>query len=327
MNGTTPPPDFKPHPARHAFSKAGISIFVVLIVGLFAGSAFISHSLIQSGQLASVINAVLVDLTNGDRTEEKLGTLTVNSTLVAAAQAKANDMAEKGYFAHTSPEGIDPWYWMNQAGYSFSLAGENLAVNFSDSEDVVQAWMNSPGHRANILNGKFTEIGVATAVGEYKGRKTTFVVQMFGTPRTTTASAPVVRSVETPENPEETAIAVTDGEDTEVLGTGVADISVDKVDTAPEQAPVEKVAPRYASDLEILLVSPHTLLRLLYGLCALVILVALAFATRLELRRHHTPHALAAFCLLLLIGGLFITADWFVFTHPVVADSLALLSL
>jgi hypothetical protein len=97
---------------------------------------------------------------------------------------KANDMATKGYFAHTSPEGLSPWYWFKQAGYDFVYAGENLAVNFSDSAEVDKAWMNSPGHRDNILNTKYTEVGIATANGMYQGRPTTFVVQEFGRPMT-----------------------------------------------------------------------------------------------------------------------------------------------
>ena len=60
------------------------------------------------------------------------------------------DMAEKSYFAHTSPEGLTPWYWITLAGYRFSLAGENLAIDFTESEDVENAWMNSPAHRASI---------------------------------------------------------------------------------------------------------------------------------------------------------------------------------
>lgn len=307
--------------AHKVFSKIGITLFAVVIVGLFVSTAFLARSVIQSGQLAAVISSVLVDLTNKDRKEEELGTLTMNPVLVAAAQAKANDMAEKGYFAHVSPEGIDPWHWIREAGYSFTYAGENLAVNFSDSEDVVSAWMGSPGHRANILNGTFTEIGIATAVGEYKGEKTTFVVQMFGTPRTTVAVNPV-REVEVPQSPEDIAIATTE-DDTEVLGTEVTETPV-----APPSEPSVVVAqaepaPRYATDAEILLTSPHNLLRVLYFVCAGIILLALMFVTQLEWRKHHLPHVFATCALFVLMGGLFGIADWLIFSHPVVGQELA----
>jgi hypothetical protein len=137
-----------------------------------------------------VLPIVLVNITNNDRGEEGLTELTVNPILEEAARMKVEHMVKNSYFAHVSPDGLDPWYWLYRAGYTFTEAGENLAVNFSDSEDVVKAWMNSPGHRANILNGKFTEIGIAAAKGQYKGKKTVFVVQMFGTPAKI-AQAPV----------------------------------------------------------------------------------------------------------------------------------------
>jgi hypothetical protein len=108
--------------------------------------------------------------------------LKVNPVLERAAQLKADDMAAKGYFAHNSPEGLTPWHWFKAAGYNFVYAGENLAVRFYDSVDVVRAWMDSPGHRANILNSHFTEIGIGIAEGTFEGRPTVFVVQMFGSP-------------------------------------------------------------------------------------------------------------------------------------------------
>jgi hypothetical protein len=96
---------------------------------------------------------------------------------------KANDMAAKSYFAHTSPEGLTPWYWFKKAGYVFSYAGENLAVNFRETQDVENALLASPTHRANILDPHFTEIGIATAEGIYKGNTATFVVESFGKPK------------------------------------------------------------------------------------------------------------------------------------------------
>lgn len=123
----------------------------------------------------------IVDLTNQNREEFGIGGLEKNDLLTLAAQLKAFDMAEKGYFSHTSPEGITPWYWFNLVGYDYSHAGENLAVNFTDSYDIDKAWMESPTHKKNIINAKFDEIGVGTAVGEYKGKEVIFVVQLFGT--------------------------------------------------------------------------------------------------------------------------------------------------
>ncbi len=146
---------------------------------------------------------VIVTLTNQDRQKNNLSLLATNVTLAAAAKLKADDMASKGYFAHTSPEGHTPWYWFSKAGYQFIYAGENLAVNYMESDAVQNAWLNSPTHRANIMNSNFTEMGVATASGIYNGQKTTFVVELFGMPATqklatTTSSTPNIPVTTTP---------------------------------------------------------------------------------------------------------------------------------
>ncbi len=132
--------------------------------------------------LSAIYASVLVKLTNEDRVAKNISELTVNPLLEKAAQMKADDMAAKGYFSHTTPDGKSPWYWVLKAGYTYLYAGENLAVNFENSEDVERAWMNSETHRLNIMNPKYTEVGIATSTGIYKGRPAVFVVQMFGTP-------------------------------------------------------------------------------------------------------------------------------------------------
>lgn len=145
------------------------------------------------GLAAEVYPAVIVSLTNRDREQNNLGRLAVSPLLSKAAQMKADDMAAKGYFSHTSPEGMTPWYWFAQAGYPFMYAGENLAINYDESGEVHTAWLNSPGHRANVMNEYFTEMGVAVASGEYNGKKTTFIVELFGMPAA--AKAPTVSQV------------------------------------------------------------------------------------------------------------------------------------
>ena len=162
------------------------------MVALVAESAFVfgAKYIMPQSKLFGIIEVnALVDETNQNRVANGLPDLQVSPLLQAAAQEKANDEATKGYFAHTSPQGLTPWYWFQQVGYNFDYAGENLAVNFSDSQDVTNAWMNSPEHRANILSTDFTQIGIATAQGIYDGEPTTFVVEEFGTPAP--AAAPV----------------------------------------------------------------------------------------------------------------------------------------
>jgi hypothetical protein len=173
------------------------SIAFVVMVALVAESAFVfgAKYIIPQSKLFGIIEVnALVDETNQSRVTNGLPDLQVSPLLQAAAQEKANDEATKGYFAHTSPQGLTPWYWFQQVDYNFDYAGENLAVNFSDSGDVTTAWMNSPEHRANILSTDFTQIGIATAQGVYEGEPTTFVVEEFGTPAPAAAPTPFVNT-------------------------------------------------------------------------------------------------------------------------------------
>ncbi len=161
------------------------SVVFVLVVALAIEGAlwFGSTQLAPNSRLFGIIVAnALVDETNQSRTAKDLPALVESPLLDVAARDKANDMAANNYFAHTSPSGLTPWYWFEQVGYGFTYAGENLAVNFSDSQDVTNAWMNSVEHRANILNTNFTQIGMATATGTYEGRPAVYVVELFGTP-------------------------------------------------------------------------------------------------------------------------------------------------
>ena len=109
-----------------------------------------------------------------------LSELKHSHTLDLAAQKKAEDMLKKNYFAHTSPDGIKPWHWFKEVKYNYTFAGENLAMNFVEAEDAMQAWMNSLTHRDNIVNKNYEDIGIAVAVGQLEGHQTTLVVQLFG---------------------------------------------------------------------------------------------------------------------------------------------------
>ncbi|MGH7157875.1 MAG: CAP domain-containing protein [Candidatus Saccharimonadales bacterium] len=134
----------------------------------------------------------LVSDTNSQRSSGGLQALAANSKLNQAAQAKANDMAARNYWSHNTPEGNPPWVFFASAGYDYTAAGENLAYGFDDSSATITAWMNSPGHRANILNGEFAEVGFGIAnVENYQDTgPQTVVVAMYGTPKVAAASAP-----------------------------------------------------------------------------------------------------------------------------------------
>lgn len=158
-------------------------LIIVVQIG-FLVSVFVSFD--KNKFLASVLPGVLTMLTNEQRTQNNASTLTKNDLLEKAAKLKAEDMALRGYFSHNTPDGKTPWYWLEQVGYDYKYAGENLAVNFFESKDVADAWMNSPSHRANIIKKEYTEIGIATASGMYQGQNSVFVVQFFGTPKIVT---------------------------------------------------------------------------------------------------------------------------------------------
>lgn len=157
-------------------------LFFLAVVLTTEGIFFASVSVPKMHLLAAVVPGEVVAFTNSERLELGEQSLMVNPYLTGAAQAKANDMAAKGYFSHTSPDGATPWAWIIAAGYEYQYAGENLAVRFDNSAEVVSAWMASPSHRANIVKQEYMEIGVGTAEGEYKGTPATFVVQYFGAP-------------------------------------------------------------------------------------------------------------------------------------------------
>jgi hypothetical protein len=168
-----------PHFLRHESMLFMFLLIIIVEVG-FLAQVFLVFD--KTKFLAAVLPGVLTQLTNQEREAYDAPELKVNELLTRAAEMKAQDMAEKGYFAHTSPEGRTPWYWLGQVGYKYSTAGENLAVNFYDSEDVDQAWMNSPTHKANIIKKEYTEIGIGVARGTYQGQSTIFVAQFFGKP-------------------------------------------------------------------------------------------------------------------------------------------------
>ena len=307
-------------------SGLALAGFILLSLAVFWASS-LQQRLLRAPNVAAVISTILVELANGERAANDLGTLTVDPVLVATAQAKANDMAEKSYFAHTSPEGVDPWYWFKEAGYSFDYAGENLAVDFSDSGDVNNAWMNSPTHRENILDPHFTEIGIATAQGMYQGHPTTFVVQEFGTPAGSSRQKPVAVAT-IPDDPKEPALATTEPQEPTVLGTSAEE-------SAQAEAVVATTSPVLAAYLaqevrgsEIplwgyLVSFPKSAMHYTYNIIALLVLLALIIDTGFQMRYHHRTKAMHAGIALGVILALFVLADYLFFAEPVLASLAA----
>lgn len=188
--------------------KISMSLMGILVLITFVGANL--HAVLwQSSEwlVSTVLPAVVVKLTNEERAVNNAAPLQRNATLDAAAKLKADDMAKNEYFSHFSPTGVSPWHWFDQAGYVYAHAGENLAIHFTDSSEVVDAWMKSPTHRQNIVSGLYTEIGVGTAKGKFDGYDTVYVVQLFGAPGVTPVLAkatptpkpePIAKVVESP---------------------------------------------------------------------------------------------------------------------------------
>ncbi|MDF2675496.1 MAG: hypothetical protein K0R09_3768 [Clostridiales bacterium] len=141
-------------------------------------------SLIYPGQKLTIptnndikaLETEVVRLTNVERSKNGLPALTQNWELSRVARYKSADMANKGYFAHQSPTYGSPFTMMQNFGIRFSAAGENIAYGQRTPQEVVTAWMNSPGHRANILSRSYSQIGVGLARNK---NGTAYWTQMF----------------------------------------------------------------------------------------------------------------------------------------------------
>jgi len=257
--------DHRPHFLRDETMRLVLATVLVIELGFLAQTLWLS----QTGLFASILKNVVIEETNQGRGMEGFSSLKENPLLNAAAAMKAEDMAQKGYFAHISPEGADPWYWIAQAGYKYSYAGENLAINFVDSKDIVSAWLTSPAHRENIMNSHFTEIGIGTATGTYEGRETIFVVQMFGTPAVSQQPVTVLPKESLPSEPIE--IAAISTATSEVLAA--TDVNVPATKTA---------LPKVSAAIQEMVGSPQT--TVFYFAIALLALIALALVLNIFIR-------------------------------------------
>lgn len=178
---------FIPHPRNnyhpHVLSHRMLALLSLLLMTVkIVAISMVAIAPAAPVEASAITSETVVSLANEARKEGGLAELTVNGLLTQAAQTKANDMLAKQYFAHNTPSGDTPWTFIKATGYNYVTAGENLAIDFTEAESIQTAWMNSPGHRANIMNKSFQEIGIGIAKGMFNGHQTTIVVQMFGTP-------------------------------------------------------------------------------------------------------------------------------------------------
>jgi hypothetical protein len=313
--------DHRPHVLRPRAIGLVVAVLVVVQFIFFFATSYV----LPRSRLFGIIEvSALTDGTNQARATDDISALQMSPLLQAAAQEKANDMAMNNYFAHTSPAGLTPWYWFNEVGYDFSRAGENLAVNFSDSGDVTAAWLNSPEHRANILDPHFTQIGIAVAQGTYNGHAATYVVELFGTPVAGAvasnpvvqiAKAPVASAVKPPSTVATTAKQSTNTGEASVAVKG-AEIQAGNVALATEtiQAPVP-IAPTagttqspQANFVQRAFANPTGSLDSVYYLVLLFFVVALGLNVFVRIRTQH-PDVILGGLVAILLAGLFILVN------------------
>jgi len=198
-------------------SDRAISIFILLFLLIKVVFSFNLILVKQSSLFADVSAQQIFSLTNEIRQQYGLSPVEENNLLNQAAQYKAEDMLKNSYFSHYSPAGISPWYWIERSGYDYYYAGENLAMNFLDSEEVIKGWFNSPSHRENLLNKNYQEMGIAVISGDLnnEGINRILVVQLFGATKIK-ATVPVALAQEViEEKPKETETIVSIDQQTE----------------------------------------------------------------------------------------------------------------
>ncbi len=298
-----------PHTLCDSSTRNIVIIILFLELITFLGPTL--NHLNRTGQMAAVLPAVLDSLTNDERQSQNLNTLIINDKLNKAAEMKAIDMATKGYFAHVSPEGKTPWYWIEKAGYEYQYAGENLAVDFSDSKDVTNAWMNSPTHKANIVKKNYTEVGTGVAKGIYEGRETMFVAQVYANPLSNTirqtqpikAEIKIIKEISNVKKIKEPV---------NILG---AETSVDTVST-----PIESI--NKVTLLQKLIASPRNTTNIILYIVFSVVLFVLLLYIFVKMRNYHKGIITNGLIILAIVGAIFIANYYLSYKTMVITQSI-----
>jgi len=182
---------------QHKHKNFGKTYWPYLPLLLVVGLGFVLNSLWPSqrdvlGYATDMSASSLLSGTNQQRNNNSKASLTLSSKLTTAAQNKAKDMAAKDYWSHNSPSGQTPWSFITATGYKYQTAGENLAYGFDTSAETITGWMNSPEHKANILNSTYTNVGFGIInIPNYQGDgPETLVVAMYASPVAVAAATP-----------------------------------------------------------------------------------------------------------------------------------------
>ena len=306
--------EHRPHILRDDSVRNIIALVLILEFFTFILPTVAHINTKIGGMKATVISAVLTNLTNEERETQNLQTLTENPILNKAAEMKAVDMATKGYFAHTSPEGKTPWYWLDQVGYNYQYAGENLAINFSDSKDVTNAWLNSPTHKANIEKINYTEIGTGIATGIYEGRETVFVAQVYANPMPQAIKQIQPQKTEVIKSKELSKIT-NDKEQKKVLGaeTVINTENKQNIETKPIQNP---------SFWQKLLASPRNTSNVFFYIIFGIIAFALLIYMLIKMANYHFKLITNGLIVLAIIGGIFIINYYITHYNMTISQSL-----
>lgn len=176
-----------------AIRRFGLMLVLAVAIGLQFGYNFTQTGSVL-GRVINITDNGLLASTNEERAKAGLPALKISNRLSQAANQKAKDIIANQYWDHVSPDGVEPWDWVQQTGYSYEVAGENLAKNFTTAGGVVSGWMNSTSHRENMLNPSYTEVGFANVNGELHGRPATITVALYAKP----ATSPLLNATSSP---------------------------------------------------------------------------------------------------------------------------------
>lgn len=169
-----------------------LPITAIVALGIFVNSV-LSHPSAVLGEKTNLTQTALLSATNDSRQNNHALPLAYDNQLQQAAQRKAEDMAQKDYWSHATPDGQQPWNFVTDSGYQYQAAGENLAYGFTSAETVMTAWMQSPDHRANVLSDNFSQVGFGVAQSaDYLGEgPKTIIVAMYALPTSAGSSIPL----------------------------------------------------------------------------------------------------------------------------------------
>ncbi len=167
------------HYRPHLVRRYGIMAVLAVAIGLQFGYNY-THTGSVLGRVTTVTPAALLVSTNEQRRAEGLPALGLDEQLNEAARRKAQDMLQRDYWGHEAPDGTEPWVWIDESGYNYEKAGENLAKNFSSADATMAAWMASEPHRNNVLGAEYADVGFASVSGELEGEPATVIVAFYG---------------------------------------------------------------------------------------------------------------------------------------------------